>query len=185
MIEIVEVTRDVNKVVEILVEGPQGPPVDESNLVHKSGTESVSGVKNFSTGIGAGMTNGGSAFIEARAGGGLQGLRVQGDSPTDIAFSAFASGDSQLRFLFRADGQLYWGNGASGADTVLYRISAGKLKTDTALETGGPLTASPLGTGQRPLASAAGVGAQMYDTTLGKPIWSDGSVWKDALGTVV
>jgi hypothetical protein len=29
------------------------------------------------------------------------------------------------------------------------------------------------------------VGAQFYDTTLGKPIWYSGSVWKDAVGTTV
>lgn len=37
----------------------------------------------------------------------------------------------------------------------------------------------------RPSASAAGAGAQFYDTTLNKPIWSTGSVWKDAAGTTV
>lgn len=40
-------------------------------------------------------------------------------------------------------------------------------------------------TGSRPTASAAGVGAHMFDTTLGKPIWSDGTNWKDATGTTV
>lgn len=29
------------------------------------------------------------------------------------------------------------------------------------------------------------VGFQFYDTTLGKPIWWSGSVWKDANGTIV
>jgi hypothetical protein len=30
-----------------------------------------------------------------------------------------------------------------------------------------------------------GVGAKFLDTTLGKPIWSTDSVWKDATGTTV
>lgn len=34
-------------------------------------------------------------------------------------------------------------------------------------------------------AAAAGNGTQVYDTTLGKPIWSNGTVWKDAAGTTV
>jgi hypothetical protein len=40
-------------------------------------------------------------------------------------------------------------------------------------------------TGSRPSASTAGAGAMFYDTTLSKPIWSNGSVWKDAAGTTV
>lgn len=40
-------------------------------------------------------------------------------------------------------------------------------------------------TGSRPTASSAGAGAMMFDTTLGRPIWSDGTNWKDASGTTV
>jgi hypothetical protein len=38
-------------------------------------------------------------------------------------------------------------------------------------------------TGGRP--SVTTVGLQIYDTTLSKPIWWNGSVWKDAAGTTV
>jgi hypothetical protein len=40
-------------------------------------------------------------------------------------------------------------------------------------------------TAGRPSAAAAGVGAFYYDTTLSKPLWSTGSVWKDAAGTTI
>lgn len=40
-------------------------------------------------------------------------------------------------------------------------------------------------TAGRPTASADNAGMMIYDTTLGKPIWSNGSVWKDAAGTTV
>lgn len=40
-------------------------------------------------------------------------------------------------------------------------------------------------TGSRPSASTAGAGAMFYDTTLSKPIWSDGTTWRDAAGTAV
>lgn len=40
-------------------------------------------------------------------------------------------------------------------------------------------------TANRPTPAAAGVGAHMFDTTLGKPIWSNGANWKDATGTNV
>jgi len=37
----------------------------------------------------------------------------------------------------------------------------------------------------RPSASAAGVAAMWFDTTLGIPVWSDGSAWVNATGTPV
>lgn len=40
-------------------------------------------------------------------------------------------------------------------------------------------------TATRPTAAAAGVGGVYYDTTLGKPGWSTGSAWKDAMGTTI
>jgi hypothetical protein len=50
------------------------------------------------------------------------------------------------------------------------------------------LKAPVVTTAQRPLAPGngtgvnAGVGAMVYDTTLGKPVWSNGTVWQDASG---
>lgn len=40
-------------------------------------------------------------------------------------------------------------------------------------------------TAARLSAVTLGVGAQAYDSTLHKPIWSDGTVWRDAAGTAV
>lgn len=40
-------------------------------------------------------------------------------------------------------------------------------------------------TANRPVAADVRVGAMGYDSTLGKPIWSNGTVWKDAAGTTV
>jgi hypothetical protein len=48
-----------------------------------------------------------------------------------------------------------------------------------------PTRFAPVTTTARPSAAAAGVGAKLYDTTLHKPIWSDGAVWRDAAGTAV
>lgn len=39
-------------------------------------------------------------------------------------------------------------------------------------------------TSQRPTASVAGTGFLWYDTTLSKPVWSDGVTWRDAAGVV-
>lgn len=47
-------------------------------------------------------------------------------------------------------------------------------------------SALPSGTtAARPSASAIVPGSQFYDTTLSKPIWSDGTAWRDATGTAV
>jgi len=37
----------------------------------------------------------------------------------------------------------------------------------------------------RPPAGDYGVGGEFYDTSLHKPIWSDGTIWRDAMGTPV
>ena len=40
-------------------------------------------------------------------------------------------------------------------------------------------------TGDRPSAGSVAPGTAVYDTTLSKPIWSDGSTWRDASGAAV
>lgn len=66
-------------------------------------------------------------------------------------------------------------------DSTLYRAAAKVLAvpTDHTFRTGRAVTAS------RPSATTAGAGAVFYDTTLSKPIWSDGAVWRDSAGTAV
>jgi hypothetical protein len=53
------------------------------------------------------------------------------------------------------------------------------LRTDSPLRVGEGATAS------RPSASAVGAGTQWYDTSLGQPIWSNGTVWRDAAWVTV
>jgi len=40
-------------------------------------------------------------------------------------------------------------------------------------------------TASRPAPGMSGRGAMIYDTTLSKPLWSDGTVWRDATGAAV
>jgi len=42
-----------------------------------------------------------------------------------------------------------------------------------------------ISTAGRPTAASVGRPSQVYDTTLNKPIWSDGTNWRDAAGTIV
>jgi len=48
-----------------------------------------------------------------------------------------------------------------------------------------PVRSPRFASGARPSASDVGAGTQVYDTTLSKPIWSDGTAWRDAAGTTV
>lgn len=48
-----------------------------------------------------------------------------------------------------------------------------------------PLRAKNTTTDGRPAANSVSPGSQIYDTTLNKPIWSDGTNWRDAAGLVV
>jgi hypothetical protein len=53
------------------------------------------------------------------------------------------------------------------------------------VQVGGPLQLKTTTTGARPTAASAGAGGVMYDSTLSKPIYSDGTTWRDAAGTSV
>jgi hypothetical protein len=70
------------------------------------------------------------------------------------------------------------------------RVLSSLVNIDTSAKAGVCQTTRPFrtgssATGSRPSASAVGAGTQWYDTTLGKPIWSNGTDWKDAAGTTV
>lgn len=98
---------------------------------------------------------------------------------TELAFKQ--SGDTTNRLsIAPSSGTMSWGPGGStAADTTLSRSAAGVLAVN------GALKVASYATGSRPSAATAGAGAMVYDSTLGIPIWSNGSVWKDAAGTTV
>lgn len=81
----------------------------------------------------------------------------------------------------RTDGALTWSSGTAAQDTILSRLAAGVL----GLGVGQAFRSGTTTTAARPTASSVGAGSQMYDTTLSKPICSDGTVWRDAAGTAV
>lgn len=75
--------------------------------VHLAGTETVTGLKNFTGGVG-----------------------LIGASSTAITHAAYVTGDTANRFAVHADGKIEWGTGAGALDTNLYRSAANTLKTD-------------------------------------------------------
>lgn len=91
-----------------------------------------------------------------------------------VVYKRFAGGALDEVWHFNVDGGMTILN-----DTALYRESAGVLKTLGCFKTGTDVTAS------RPSAATAGFAAQWFDATLQKPIWSNGTVWKDAMGNTV
>lgn len=91
------------------------------------------------------------------------------------------TGDTVDRVALRTDGVITFSTGAIAQDTQLSRVAVGVLGVGAAqcIRTGKNTTAN------RPNAATVGGGSQFYDTTLGKPIWSDGANWRDAAGTIV
>lgn len=65
-----------------------------------------------------------------------------------------------------------------------FRFSGSGIK-EPHFSIAGDLTLEVSNTAGRGSASIAGAGAQRFDSTIGKPIWSDGTVWRDAAGTAV
>lgn len=98
------------------------------------------------------------------------------------AIQVKVTGEANPKIFLATDGRQYFGpGGATGvADYIEYKAAnAIGLRAGTAWRLGSGTSAS------RPDAATVGAGAEWYDTTLGKPIWSNGSVWKDAAGTTV
>lgn len=73
----------------------------------------------------------------------------------------------------------------SGSPVIL----TGARSVESGNTLGGPLVIASriksYTTATRPAANTVEAGASIFDTTLGKPVWSDGAAWKDATGTVV
>lgn len=94
-----------------------------------------------------------------------------------------ADAEANARLGLSSSGKVLFGPGAGdgGWDAELSRPAANVLSTgaNDVFKTGQEAT------GGRPSAATVGLGAQFYDVTLGKPIWSNGSVWKDAAGNTV
>lgn len=127
---------------------------------------------------------------------GAQGLR--GKRAADAA--------ERLR-VDNVNGRVYFGNGTAtptmylgqfGTSGIQFNAANIVFTTDNANDIGGAGANRPryvragtavqtgaVATGSRPAAATAGAGAMVFDTTLGKPIWSTGSAWVDATGATV
>ncbi|GAA4809405.1 hypothetical protein GCM10023200_53990 [Actinomycetospora chlora] len=109
-------------------------------------------------------------------------VQITRDLPGDRALTVARGGEPGMRLTLGADGSLGWGDGSDYVPrTRLFAGAPGVLSMppEQALQSGrGPTPA-------RPDARVAGPGATFYDTTLRRPVWSDGAVWTDASGAPV
>lgn len=71
------------------------------------------------------------------------------------------------------------------ADPATGYIGIGLTNPSTALDVAGAMRCGQTTSASRPPAATSGVGAMIYDTDLNLAIWSDGSNWRNASGTVV
>lgn len=104
------------------------------------------------------------------------------DSATSLLLASRRTTESYDRFSINAAGLIGWhAFNTSAPDVTFGRLAANTVGVpdDDVIRTGRGAT------GSRPTASTVGDGSMWYDTTLKKPIWSDGTSWRDAAGTVV
>jgi hypothetical protein len=121
------------------------------------------------------------AFTEIRDNSGSSDTRTRllqnGDTSLSVQFWTGAAYVERLRL----DTQNSRYTMGSTGDTWVSRVAAKVVgvPVDGGIRTGVFTTAT------RPSAATFGAGTHIYDTTLSKPIWSDGTAWRDAAGTVV
>lgn len=82
-------------------------------------------------------------------------------------------------FYTPGPGQFHIFNDGSGTEVFKTTPTGITMAADKSMRLASTRTES------RPSAKDAGKGATVYDETLSKPIWSDGTDWRDALGMVV
>lgn len=93
------------------------------------------------------------------------------------------TGDDNFHVKVSPDGSAW--SEAITVDANTGYVGLGTDSPSTKLHVEGPVLCGRYSTGGRPSAATVGSGAMIYDTTLSKPVWSDGAVWRDAAGTAV
>lgn len=91
---------------------------------------------------------------------------------------------------WRLAGRIPYNDATLNIEPVPGQVSAGSANgpyelNGTVINARAPLVLASYTTTTRPEPGTAGVGAVIYDVTLGMPVFSDGVVWRDALGTTV
>lgn len=100
-------------------------------------------------------------------------------NPSDRTHGSFRVGDAKPRIALSCDSMIRFGAGAtSELDSAIGRVGPGVIGVGS----GQSFRLGTVTNNQRPNASLAGIGAVIYDSSTRKPLFSDGAVWRDALG---
>lgn len=124
-------------------------------------------------------TNGGLRWIAAGAGGQMVIDSGSGGSYQDMKGygQRFYDHTGTLRVVIGAGAnQIMFG---TSSDLIIARDANASLTVNK------PIKVVSYTTAGRPNAATLGAGCMYYDTTLSKPGWSDGTVWRDAAGTAI
>jgi major tropism determinant Mtd-like protein len=161
-----------------------GAAIDEPlSITRSSGRVNIGGAAGSAGGATVRRNSGGQALTVDTNYAGAAGATGVGLTPYDAAsrvLSSAVQAEATARYVAYADGKQEWGPGGStGRDVNLYREKTDVLKTDDSVKVGSYTTAL------RPSAATLGSGAMIFDTTLQRPVWSNGTNWRDAAGTVV
>jgi hypothetical protein len=100
-----------------------------------------------------------------------------GSARWDVAATGDAESTGNAGSNFAIAG--YADNGSKIADYFVIRRTDGRITANGALQHKSYTTAT------RPTPASVGTGSCIFDTTLSKPIWSDGTNWRDAGGAIV
>lgn len=114
--------------------------------------------------------------------GSTTGARFSVGALTNPVIETKVNSESRGRWLLRASGKQEWTDGSSATTRAIFEmILNGVLGTGATdcFRTG------VVSTGSRPSAATVGKGSSIFDSTLNKPIWSNGTIWVDAAGSAV
>lgn len=117
-------------------------------------------------------------------------LRVLEGKTSDVAVSVIMRGASSGWYLWKPVVRIIPASyGFSDIDILRLMQAHGSAHDAPAgvvsLHDHQPFRTGSVASSSRPLASFVGSGVQIWDETLKKPIWSDGTDWIDAMGNVV
>ena len=157
------------------------PNASSVKIESGSGTETVT-TNASSTGTGPYTSSISTTLTKAHA----DGVAAIATTPASAKTYLYFHTDNSWFYLPNAvvicRQSLYFGD---GVDLSIQRDSAGVLGVGGGGAGKGSVKTGQAATASRPAATTVGNGAQFYDTTLNKPIWSDGTNWKDAAGNTV
>lgn len=117
------------------------------------------------------------------------GLVSESATSDSYVLTGKVTNDLGPRVWMQADGRIIYGDGTGTNDVQVWRSAASTLRTtanllvDGSIEAGTyikpPVISAPM---VRPNAATLGAGAMIYDFDHKMPLWSDGTVWLDAMG---